>query len=56
MYKDEAELLENAADPDKVYVEEILPAKMEYNLKSLKEFSFWGDIKTMVRTVVEVIK
>lgn len=56
LYKDEAELLENAEDADKVYVEQVLPAKMEYNLKSLKEFSFWGDIKTMFRTVGAVLK
>ncbi len=56
LYKDEAKLLENAEDADKVYVEQVLPAKMEYNLKSLKEFSFWGDIKTMFRTVGAVLK
>ena len=54
-YKDEAELLEAAADPDKVYVEEIVPQKMKYNLKSIKEFSFWGDIATMFRTVFAVL-
>lgn len=54
-YKDEAELLENATDPDKVYVEEIVPQKMMYNLKSIKDFSFWGDIVTMIRTVFAVL-
>ena len=54
-YKDEAELLEAAADPDKVYVEEIVPQKMKYNLKSIKEFSFFGDIATMFRTVFAVL-
>lgn len=54
-YKDEAELLEAAADPDRVYVEEIVPQKMKYNLKSIKEFSFWGDIATMFRTVFAVL-
>ncbi len=56
LYKDEAELLENADDADIVYVDQVLPTKMEYNLKSLREFSFVGDIKTMVRTVIAVIK
>lgn len=55
LYKDEAKLLDNAEDADKVYVEQVLPAKMEYNLKSLKEFSFWSDLKTMVRTVGAVL-
>ena len=55
LYKDEAELLDNAADADKVYVEQVLPAKMEYNLKSLREFSLWNDFRTMIRTVGTVL-
>ncbi len=55
LYKDEAELLDSAEDADKVYVEQVLPAKMEYNLKSLKEFNVLSDIKTMFRTVGAVI-
>ncbi len=55
-YKDEAELLDGAEDTDAVYIQEILPAKMAYNLQSLREFSLWNDAKTMVRTVLEVIK
>lgn len=54
-YKDEAELLEAAADPDTVYIEEIVPQKMKYNLQSIMEFSFIGEIKTMFRTVFVVL-
>lgn len=54
-YKDEAELLESAEDADKVYVDEILPGKMYYNLKEVEEFSFLNDIKTMVMTVFAVL-
>lgn len=54
-YKDEAELLEVAADVDKVYMEEVLPGKMKYNLESIKDFSFFGDIATMFRTVFAVL-
>lgn len=54
-YKDEAELLENAVDVDRVYVEEVLPGKMKYNLDSIKDFSFIGEIKTMFRTVFAVL-
>ncbi len=53
-FKDEAAMLENAADADEVYVNEILPKKMEYNLAYLREFSFWGDIRLMLRTVSAV--
>ena len=54
-YKDEAELLENAVDVDRVYIEEVLPGKMKYNLQSIKDFSFIGEIKTMFRTVFAVL-
>lgn len=54
-YKDEAELIENAVDVDRVYVEEVLPSKMKYNLQSIKEISFVGEIKTMFRTVFAVL-
>lgn len=56
MYKDESKLLEGAENPDKTYVEEILPEKMKYNLEYIKNFNFWYDIKVMVKTVFAVIK
>lgn len=54
-YKDEAELLDAAKDVDKTYIEEVLPGKMKYNLDSIKNFSFFGDIATMFRTVLAVL-
>ena len=56
LYKDEAERLEKADNPDEVYVNEILPEKMKYNLESIKNFSFINDIKTMGRTIFAVFK
>ncbi len=55
-YKDEELLLTNSADAEETYVHEILPEKMKYNLKSLEEFSFWGDIKTIIKTVIVVVE
>ena len=49
-YKDEAELLDAADDVDRVYVEDVLPGKMRYNLQSIREFSFLGEVATMFRT------
>ena len=53
-YKDEAQLLDAAANVDDVYMNEVLPEKMKYNLESIRNFSFWGDIATMFRTVAAV--
>lgn len=55
-YKDEAELLDQADDVDSVYINEVLPEKMKYNLNSIKEFSFFKEIATMFRTVVAVVR
>ena len=56
-YKDEADMLSevDAADRDRVYIEEFLPAKMYYNLKAMEEYSFFGDIKIMLMTVLAVL-
>ena len=54
-YKDEAALLNAADDVDKVYVEEVLPGKMKYNLQSIRSFSFIGEITTMFRTIFAVL-
>lgn len=55
-YKDEERLLADAKNADKTYVEVVLPQKMEWNLQSLKDFSFAGDIKTMFKTVWAVVR
>lgn len=55
LYKDEAELLDEAGDTDKVYMEKILPAKMYYNLKQMEQFSLFNDFKLMFMTVFAVL-
>lgn len=55
-YKDEDRILKNAKNVDEVYVNEVLPGKMEYNLKSIRRFSFLRDLGTMVRTVYAVLR
>lgn len=55
-YKDEADLLDQADDVDSVYINEVLPEKMKYNLNSIKEFSFFKEIATMFRTVFAVLE
>lgn len=55
-YKDEADLLDQAEDVDSVYINEVLPEKMKYNLNSIKEFSFLKEIATMFRTVFAVLR
>jgi Sugar transferases involved in lipopolysaccharide synthesis len=55
-YRDEEKILVNAENAEEIYINEVLPEKMKYNLRSIERFSFWGEVKTMVRTVVAVLK
>lgn len=55
-YKDEAELLGKADDVDRVYMEEVLPEKMKYNLLSVRNFGFFREIMIMIRTVIAVVR
>lgn len=54
-YKDEAELLDVADDVVRVYMDEVLPSKMKYNLESIWNFSFLNELVTMFRTVFAVL-
>ena len=54
-YKDEDRLLNWADDVDKVYLEEVLPGKMKWNLESIRKYSFFYEIATMLRTVFAVL-
>ncbi len=54
-YKDEYQLLTAADDVDKVYIEDVLPAKMVWNLESVRRFRFFREILTMFRTVAAVL-
>lgn len=54
-YKDEDKLLAEADDVDSVYLNEVLPAKMVWNLESIKRFKFLREMLTMIRTVLAVL-
>ena len=53
-YKDEDRLLDAASDPDDVYVNQVLPEKMKWNLESLMRFSLHSELSTMIKTVFVV--
>ena len=53
-YKDEAVLLEGAEDIDKVYVEQVLPGKMEWNLRGIEKLGVGYELITIIETVILV--
>lgn len=54
-YRNENEILEKAEDPNKVYIETIMPDKLKYNLEYIDKQSFLFDIKLIIKTFKEVI-
>ena len=54
-YKDEDKLLNATDNVDEVYVNQVLPEKMKWNLESIRRFSFLREILTMIRTVFAVL-
>ena len=55
-FKDEEKLLDGAENTDDVYVNEVLPQKMNYNLEYINKFNFFYDIKLMFMTFFAVLK
>jgi len=54
-YKDEYKLLDAAKDYEQVYMEEILPIKMKWNLESIRRFRFLREILTIIRTILAIL-
>ena len=54
-YFNENELLGRSSDPQKTYIEEVLPAKIELNKQYLRNPSLFSDIKIMWRTFLKII-
>jgi hypothetical protein len=51
LYKDENDILGRAADPERAYVETILPVKLAYYQRYVRERSFWLDLRIILRTL-----
>ena len=55
-YRNENDLLEGAEDPEKMYIETIMPDKIELNMKYLHEISPLADIRLILKTIAAVIR
>ena len=55
-YRNENELLEKAEDPDKYYIEVIMPDKLGINLEYVANHSFRYDMKLIFSTFLAIIK
>lgn len=56
VYRDENEVLGRSEDPEKTYIEEIMPKKIELNLQYIRKMSFWYDIKLIFQTFAAILR
>lgn len=53
-YINENEILQKSVDPEKTYVEVIMPAKLELNKKYIREKNFFTDMKIIGKTILKI--
>lgn len=49
-FKDEDKILNSGGNPEQIYVDKILPPKMELNLQYVRNIGLWNDIKILFQT------
>ena len=56
VYFDENQLLGESDDPEKTYIEVIMPNKLKLNLKYIEEKSLYVDLKIIFSTLIKIFK
>lgn len=54
-YIDEAAILATASDPERAYIEEVLPAKLQLNLAYAERASLVGDLRVILQTFTAIV-
>ncbi|MBH2042191.1 MAG: sugar transferase [Comamonadaceae bacterium] len=54
-FRDESDLLAHSPDPERTYVEQILPAKLHYAQQYVRTRSLWLDLQIIAWTVLAVL-
>ena len=55
-FRNENDLLTNSDDPNRTYIEEIMPRKIDLGLTYIENLSLGYDIKLILRTLITVIR
>lgn len=55
-YRNENDLLAQSSDPEKLYIEEIMPEKLNLNLKYINDNNVFKDIKIIINTFYTILK
>ena len=56
LYREESAILGRASDPERAYVDTILPAKLDYYTRYVRERSFWLDLRIIWRTISAIAR
>lgn len=54
-FRNESSLLAHSPDPERTYVEEILPTKLRYACEYVQKRTLWLDIKIIMQTVLTLL-
>ncbi len=55
-YRNENEILTNFENPEKGYIEQVMPDKLKLNLAYINHRSFWMDLKIIFATILKIVK
>jgi lipopolysaccharide/colanic/teichoic acid biosynthesis glycosyltransferase len=55
-FANEAELLAEASDPEKFYIEHIMPTKIRLNMEYASHATLWSDILVILKTLVRIVR
>ncbi len=55
-YLDEQKILGKATDPEATYINEVMPSKLELNLKYIRERGLWVDMKLIFKTIGKIFR
>lgn len=56
LYKDESAMLAQAEDPERAYLDTILPSKLCWYERYVRERSFWVDLRILLRTLAAIVR
>lgn len=54
-YSNENDLLAKSDNPEKTYIDEVMPAKLKLNLKYIQEIGLATDVKIILKTIRKII-
>ena len=54
-FKSESKIFSRDKNPDRAYIEDVLPIKLDYYMEYVRERSFLGDLKIIIQTLVTIV-